>query len=208
MSTTTPTWTDNVTVIASVVLARGSTSRGTLDLRAKLGGRVFLKAGRGGTSAITADGLVYIVRPVLNNDAAGGVHPFYYQTPCPGTAAVATTVNSDSNSGQAALNVAAIGAIVAGNFICIQDSGGGVTRLEYHRVSKVAAGVLTLDRNLSITHTAAQADTVRSQADILAPIFIPGGSLYEIIVDYGAASAGDSITIQVLAQTFDSLGTV
>ena len=37
MATTTPSWTDNVSVITASVLARGSVARGTLDLRSKRG---------------------------------------------------------------------------------------------------------------------------------------------------------------------------
>lgn len=205
MSTITPTWTDNVSVITEQVLIRGSTVRGTLDLRTKFGAMLFCKVGRGGTTALT-NGVDLLIRRVLNNDAAiaGGVHPVHVALASSTTAASSTTVSSDSNSGQAALNVTSIAGFVAGDLICIQDSGGGVTRLEWQRVSKTATGVLTLDRNLQFTHTAAQADTVRNKSDVFNPIWVPGGSLVEVIFDYGDDSAGDSATVQALAQTDDS----
>lgn len=207
MSSVTPVYTDNVSVIAAAVLARGSTTRGTIDLRSKLGARLYAKLGRGGTTALT-NGVNLLIRPVVNNNgaSAGAVHPYSIDMLSQTVAASSTTcATSDSNSGQAALNVASITGFAAGDLICIQDSGGGVTRLEWHRVSKTATGVLTLDRNLSFTHTSAGADTVRNKADVFPPIWVPGGSLYEVIFDYGDDAAGDSVTIQCLAQTHDSM---
>lgn len=200
-----PNWSDNVSIIAVTTLARGSTSRGVLDLRTKYGSFIFNKIGRGGTNALS-NGVVILVRRVLNNDGAtaGAVHPFFTSQTSGTTAASSTTVNSDSNSGQSTLNVTSISGFSAGDYICIQDSGGGVTRLEWQRVSKTSAGVLTLDRNLTFTHSSVQADTIRSAADVFAPIFVDGGSLYEVIFDYGDDSTGDTVTISSLAQTFDS----
>jgi hypothetical protein len=189
------------------VLSRGSTSRGTIDLRSKIGAYIFPKIGRGGATALT-NGVNVLIRRVLNNDTAqvGGVHPVGINLLSIATAAnLNTTVDADSNSGQAVLNVASTTTVVAGDIICIQDSGGGVTRLEWHRVSKVSAGVsVTLDRNLQYTHTGAQADTVRNKADVFSPVWVDGGSLVEVIFDYGDDSAGESVTVQALAQSWDS----
>jgi hypothetical protein len=203
MGTITPTWTDNVSVISAQVLARGSTLRGTLDLRSKIGARLFIRLGRGGTTAL-GTAATLLVRPVVNNDAAGGVHPApSWGTQTSTAAANSTTVSSDSNAGQAVLTVASGTGFAAGQIICIQDNGGGVTRLEWARISKISGGTITLDRNLTYTHTSAQADTVRNQADVFIAPFIDGGTLYEVIVDYGAAGSGESLTVQVLAQTYD-----
>lgn len=204
MGTITPTWADNVSVVSAQVLARGSTVRGTLDLRSKFGAKLFVRVGRGGTAALT-NGVDILVRALINNGSAGGEHPGAVAAIRTGTnAANSTTVSSDSNSGQAVLTVASGTGFAADQIICIQDSGGGVTRLEFHRISKISGGTITLDRNLGYNHTSAQADTVRNQAHVNAPIWIPGGSLYEVIFDYGDDAAGDSVTVQALAQTFDS----
>lgn len=199
----TPVWTDNVSVIAAAVLARGSTTRGTLDLRAKFGARLFIRMGRGGTTGLT-NGVDVLVRALVNNGAAGGASPAAVIPLLSQTAAGAsTTVAADSASGQAALNVALITGFAAGDLICVQDADAGVTRLEFHRISKTATGVLTLDRNLDYTHTAAQADTVRNKADAWTP-WLPGGALYEVVLDYGDDAAGDAVTVGVIAQTYDS----
>ena len=117
-------------------------------------------------------------------------------------AASSTTVNVDSASGQPALNVTAITGFASEDIIAIQDSGGGFTRLEFHRVSKTAAGVLTLDRNLQFSHTAVQADTVRNKADVFAPIWLSGGSLWSVIFDYGDATGGDTAVVAAFAQPY------
>jgi hypothetical protein len=201
-NTVTPTWTDNVTVISDQVLARGSTLRATLDLRTKIGAYLFAAAGRGGTTALT-NGVNVEVRRTLNND--GAIHPSSPASRLTGTtAASSTTVNVASNSGQAAVNVASSTGFAAGDLICIQDSGGGVTRLEWARVSKVAVGVITVDRTLQYTHTSGQADTVRNKADVFNPIWITGGATYEVVCDYGDDAAGDAITLRAIAQTYDS----
>ena len=209
MSTTTPTYSDNVSVIAAAVLARGSTTRGTSDLRGKHGAWLFVRLGRGGTTALsggTTAGVSVLIRRTLNND--GIIHPTGIELLGSTAAASSTTVNVDSNSGQAALNVASITGFAAGDLICIQDSGGGVTRLEWARVAKTATGVLTLDANLKISHTAAQADTVRNKADVFAPIWLDGGATWEVVIDYGDDTAGESVTVEVKAQTLDSYTTV
>lgn len=202
MSTTTPSWSESA-VIAATTLARGSTSRGTLDLRSKRGAYLMMAIGRGGTTALT-NGIQVLVRRTINNDAT--IHPaavveFSSQT----AAAVSTTVNSDSNSGQAAINVASIGAIVAGDVVCIE--GASNARQEFHRISKVAAGILTSDVNLKTTHTSAQGDTVRNKADVWT-VWIDGGATYEVVFDYGDDSAGDTASIVATAQVYDSDGTV
>ena len=203
MATITPTWTDNVSVLAAQTLARGSTVRATLDLRSKWRARLLIRIGRGGTTALT-NGVDVQVRPTVNNNAdthAGAVVALRSGT----AAAASTTVNSDSNSGQNALNVASSTGFAAGDLICI--TGASQARQEFARVAKVTAGVLTLDAPLRNTHTSAQADTVRNQAEAW-PIEIEGGATYEVIIDYGDDSAGESVEVQALAQTLDSITSV
>lgn len=208
---TTPTYTDAVSIIAAAVLARGSTARGTIDLRGKHGAWVFAKLGRGGTTALT-NGVNFLARRVLNNDVAmaGGAHPYQFDLLSQTAAASATTVGADSAAAQNELKLASVAGLAVGELLCVQDSGGGVTRLEWVRVSKltVASGTgVTLDRPLQFTHTLAQADTVRSKADVFAPFWIDGGSLWECIFDYGDDAAGESVTVHCAAQTLDSLAT-
>jgi len=207
--TTTPVYTDNVSVIAAATLARLGTARGTIDLRTKYGAWLFFKIGRGGTTALT-NGIDILVRRVLNNDVAtpGGRHPAGVQlamaaptTACNGN----TTVAATSAAGQNEILTAGVANFAAGDLICITDAA--FTRLEWSRVSKLTVAVgtgLTLSAPLQYTHTLAQADTVRNKADVLFPLWIDGGSLWEVIFDYGDDAAGDNAIVQVLAQSFDS----
>jgi hypothetical protein len=207
----TASFTDNVSVVAAAVLARGSTARGTLDLRAKFGAYLFIKIGRGGTTALT-NGVDVLLRRMLNNGAAGtvgGVHPagiplLSSTVACNGNTTIAGT---NVAAGDVEIHTAAVTNFAAGDLICIQDAGGGVTRLEWARVSKltVASGTgLTLDSPVLFAHTTAQADTVRNKADVFAPVWLAGGSLYEVIFDYGDDAAGESVTVSALAQSYDS----
>ena len=131
MATATPVWTDIVSVIATATLAAGNKTRGTLDLRSKFGAMLFLRLGRKGATA-PASSIQAQIRRVLNNDAAGGIHPGA-PIPLAGSTSTgqATTVNSDSASGQNVLNVASVTNFAAGDLICIYDAS--FNRLEFHR---------------------------------------------------------------------------
>ena len=41
-------------------------------------------------------------------------------------------------------------------------------------------------------------------ADVFPQIWLQGGSLWELVVDYGAASSGADYVIEAKAQTYDS----
>lgn len=210
MATTTPQFTDNVSVVPAQLLAVGSGNvvKGTLDLRNKFGALLFLRVGRTGTDALS-DGVSIQVRPTLNNDVIG--HPVGISRLTSAAAASGTTVSIDSANGQRTLNVVSATGFAAGDIIAIQDSGGGVTRLEWARVSKKNPANLILDRDLQFTHTAVQADTVHNEADTFAPIWLSisaGGALWEIIFDYGDDLVGDSVVVEAKAQTYDSDQTI
>ena len=71
-------------------------------------------------------------------------------------------------------------------------------------MSKVSGSTLVLDDNLGFTHTAAQADNVTRIADVFPPVWLQGGTLWEVVVDYGAAGSGADYVVQVLGQVYDS----
>jgi hypothetical protein len=202
---TNPTTFTTATVVTAQVLARGNNVRGTIDLANKVGAFLYPRIGRGGTTAVT-NGIVVQVRAVPGLTGSTTIHPVSNKSRQGGTTtAVSTTcATTDSNSGTQALNVALITGFSASDVICIQDSGGGVTRLEWAYVSKTATGVLTLDAPLQFTHTAVGADTVRNQSDVFSPIWLEGGRLYEVIFDYGRATTGDSMTVQAISDIYPS----
>lgn len=199
MASITPSFTDNVSVIAAADLARGSIARGTLDLLAKWGAWLMVRLGREGTTALDVSAKV-VIRRLINGVAIR--HPAAAILESQVAAAQSTTVNVDSNSGQNVLQVASVASFAAADLIVI---GAGTAREEWARVSKISGSTLVLDSNLLSTHTAAQADTVRNKADVFAAIWVEGGAQYEVVVDYGAATTGESLRVEVLAQRFDSV---
>ena len=202
MASLRPVWIDNVSVIAAQTVAFGSVVRATLDLRLNYGAMLFVRLGRKGTAAPSVAMKVQI-RRMLNNGAAGGEHPGAV-IPLSGTNSTghATTVNADSAAGQHVLNVASVTGFLPSDLICIYDLT--FARLEFARVSKVSGSTLVLDSPLGFTHTAAQADNVTRQADVFAPVWLHGGALWEVIVDYGFPSSGADYVCQAFAQVYDS----
>jgi hypothetical protein len=171
---------------------------------------VTIKVGRGGTAALT-NGVAILLRPIINNGTAttGGREAAGIALQSGTTAAdLSTTVNVTVNSGQKEVKTASITGFAVGDWLCIQDSGGGVTRLEFGRIAKlsVASGTgVTLDRNLAYQHTSAQADTVRNKSDVFVEQWLYGGALWEVVFDYADDAAGDSVTVVARARTLDCI---
>ena len=202
MASLTPVWTDNVSVIPAQTVAFGNVVRGTLDLRLNYGAMLFVRRGRKGTAAPSTSIKVQI-RRVIDNGGAGGLHPgAVIPLASSTTTGHATTVNVDSAAGQPVLNVASVTGFVAGDIVCLYDAA--FARLEFARVSKVAASTLVMDAPLGFAHTAAQADNVTRIADVFAPVWLHGGALWEVVVDYGASTSGADYVAQALAQVYDS----
>src|SRR5688500_693386 len=144
MASVTPVWTDNVAVISASTVAFGNTLRGTVDLRAKFGAMLMVRLGRKGTAAPSTSIKVQI-RRVLNNGGAGGAHPGAVVPLASGTTTGhATAVTGDSAAGQPVLNVASVTGFVAGDIVFNYDAA--LNRLEFARVSKIAASTLVMDR--------------------------------------------------------------
>lgn len=198
----TPTWTESALVTINT-LARNAVSRTTLDLRAKFGAYVLARIGRGGTTALT-NGVDFICRRTYNNDAEifpAGLPAFRGES----VAANGTTCAASGNTAPVtSLTVASTTGYAAGDLICIQDNATPTGLTEWARVARVtSATVLLLDAPTKNSHNST-AHTVRNKADAWA-VYLEGGALWEIIVDYGDDTAGESITLEVVAQTNDSI---
>lgn len=83
-----------------------------------------------------------------------------------------TTVNVDSSSGAAVLNVASTTGFEVGEII---EVGYGTARFEEVEILSIGIGTITATTNLTFTHTAAQADTVKKQLRHKALPFIRYG---------------------------------
>jgi len=206
MAISTPNWTDNIALAGTLAtpqtLAHSNKVKGTLDLRSKFGGFLFVRLGRLGTNAPSSPILVQ-VRRVGTTVGQGGAS---FALLGGNSSGQASTVSSDSNSGQNLLVVANTVSFNQGDSLCIYDSG--FTRLEFARISRTipgSPGTLVLDDELGFTHTAAQADNVTKAADVFAPLLLLPGCVWELIVDYGAATSGSDCVVQAFAQTYDSI---
>jgi hypothetical protein len=201
MSTTTPTYTET-TIIAAAALARGSQLSGTIDLSAKIGGWLFMRAARSSNKALSS-GVTAFARRTIASGADGHPSPLA-NTSFKGLkgAAVQTTVNVDSSSGQRVLNVGSTVQFKAGQVISICDGdGSGVSRLEFHRIMELTNTTLILDRNLRYSHTLSEADFVTNQADVFDPVFLAGGCIWEVVLDYSNDRSGDKMFGHAVIQT-------
>ncbi|MGC8668552.1 MAG: hypothetical protein ACP5VE_10615 [Chthonomonadales bacterium] len=203
MPTITEQWTDNVAVLPATTLSYGGRLRATLDLRTKRGAFLFVRLGRKGTAA-PASPIKTLVRRLLNNGGPGGGHPaaFIALPDTSSAAGAATTVSADSLAGQNLLSVASIAGFALGDLVCIYDAA--YTRLEFGRISSIGASWLVMDAPLGYSHTAAQGDGVSRLAELPPPVWLGGGALWELVVDYGAAASGSDYAVQAVAQTYDS----
>jgi hypothetical protein len=209
----TPNWTDAVVVVAPQKIAAAAASvRGTIDLRGKFGARLFCKLGRLTTTVLAASVNVY-VRPVLNNDVAGGMsgnvagalHPIGPQFQSQIAVTVCPTVATTAAAGDKTLVLSSGTSMAEADVICISDSGGTTfTRTEFNIVSKVVSATLTLANGLEYAHTSGQADIVSRLADVFGAIPLPGGALWEVIFDYSRSATGGDIVVMAHAQRYDS----
>ena len=94
-----------------------------------------------------------------------------------------TTVNVDSNSGQPVLNVASETGFEVGEKV---EIGYGTARFEIHRILSIAVGQLTLENNLTYTHTSVQADTVKKNLRVHVLPFIRFGEVSGVYTNESA----------------------
>lgn len=204
-STITPTWSDNVTVLAIGAINRNTVSRtAPIDLRTKWGAMLFVRIGRGGTTALTT-GVAVIARRTINNNGiehvGGAAASFLGQT----AAAIGTTcAAAGNNAGVTSLVVASSASFAVGDLIWVASAAPANTDSEWCRVSQITdATHLLLDAPTKFAHNNV-AHTVRNKSDLYT-IWLEGGATYELIIDYGTSTTGEAITAEVWAQTLDSI---
>lgn len=210
-----PSWTDTgTTVISPVTLGRGEVKRNTIDLRTKFGARLFLGVGRGGTAALSAGVNVEVRRiPNAGGIAWPGAPEVAYVSDT--AAAYAKSINNAGgyNIGTAAFAVTGTGTSVADEDLCfwgataVQANGAALPNLEFLRVSKYLSPTLTVDGPCKVAKINNELFT--NNANLWTP-WIAGGSMVEVIFDYGAAASGtgDAVAVVCYAQTYDKLAKV
>ena len=163
--------------------------------------------GRGGGTAIAPVGPLLTVNRLWNNSAAGGrqtTPDASQQGSVTGATANTTCSGAANTSGQNILTPASMTGFIAGDpaagVICIQDAG--LARVEWATIDEVLASTLVLSAPLQFTHPSG--DTIRNMADCFAPEWVAGGSVVEILFHYGWQTTGDSYTVQVNGQVWQS----
>ena len=199
------------------VRSRGNIRRIVHDLTAAYGAFVLVRLGRGGTAALDVGVGVRVNRLIAYTEDGSG--PLPYST-TPGAyvighlaplasvvsaieAAVQSTVSVDEAAGSLNLTLTSATGFAAGDVITICGAGSAsYARWEVNRVDRVqAGGILYLETPLLFAHTAVQADVVLNKGEMWA-LEVDGGSQIEIIVDYGAATVGDAIDVEIFVQTY------
>lgn len=199
---TTPTFTPSA-VVSPATVTPGSlpVTRGTIDLSAVNG--AYLQARIGYTNSIDWDAPLSIqIRPMG--------HPSSVQSRTGSvTAATGNSVIATCSIGDMFFNVATGGsAFAAGDLIMLQNGGGGFTRLEFHRVAKVVSNTIHIDSPLVFGHISADNDVATNAATVFPEIWLPGGKIWEVIFDPGAATVGSNVVVLANAITFTDEETV
>lgn len=214
--TQTPSWTDGTTVLAIQALAKGAVARATFDLTGKPGARLGIFIGRTGATALDV-GIAVRVRRIMVTPTPDikwpGVSEFAATSDI---AAAVSGVCEDSgnpnNAGVTSLTLDAAKTFVAGTngeiilFIC-DNTTTPTTASEFVRQSVATSTTVKLLDAPTLSNHNNTAHTVSDKSNQWMP-WLEGGSQYEIIVDYGAATTGDTAVIGAYLQTLDSLGSV
>jgi hypothetical protein len=207
MATFTPVWTDSGTqVISPRCMARGTVVRGTIDLRTAFGAYLFAAIGRGGITALT-NGVNFIARRVPNND---GIHIAADTVNFTSSyaAAILKLINYGSNytSGVTAMVIDGTGTTIPGEVYCLWGQTSipadttALSTLEFLRaVNTGSTTAITFDTATKQAHN--DNEYITNKADAWC-VWIPGGSVYEVIFDYGDDAAGESVAIVCYAQTY------
>jgi hypothetical protein len=216
MATITPSWTDNGgTVISPQVLTRGNTKRGTIDLRAKPGAFLLVGIGRGGTTALDV-GVSVQVRRTANNDAR--LMPMVPGSDYAKVSATAAAYLKQINNG-AGYAAAAVDMVVDGTGTPAADedlcfwgtasapsglsNAAALANLEFVRLSKWANGSSTITADAGIKVAKIDNEYFANKAEGWQ-FWLAGGCVWELVVDYGAATAGEPIAIVGYYQSYDS----
>lgn len=222
MSTTTPTWTDAASaLVAAQILAPAKVSRTELDLSGKVGAYVVACVGRTHTTAITSNWFFRIRRMVLNEAKSQPGGPINY-TGAAAAASIATVQDTTvaSNLTTIPMTSTPTGLGTQDKAICFtghsQPSGltqGVTVPAEFCRLvaawsnTNTSAGTtIWVDAPTTVTKVASE--VVSNSAEIIGPLWLPGGARYEVIFDYAAATAGENLVIAAYYQTYDSDDTV
>jgi len=215
-----PSWTDNVAVRTPYALLKGDSLIVTtgLDLRTKVGGFLRIGVGRYATGTLNV-GIDVLVKRILTDPAAAAVHRYsapwaqftggisYSNQLINNAAGYAAGVRSIAFDGQAAST-----AFAHGDPLCflgltaIPEASGAITfaagvNMEFLRCSAGTATPFIPDAATSFAHADNEYFTA---ADAWTPLWLPGGSAYELVFDAGAVTTASGVfACMADLQTYD-----
>ena len=201
MSVITPDYTDDIEVIAGVILATETTTKATFDLSTKHGGWLDLSAGRVDDTAFSAGDISFHVSPTWNSGATPHASAGHSRSGAASTAAD-NVVATSASVGDTELILTSAAGFAAGDVIAIMDSTPSVTRLEFNRVVAVVSNALLLANPLQYAHTSGDADIVTSAADVYEPMWLAGGTIWNVVAWNNHASV--SAVVRALGRTLNS----
>lgn len=193
---TTPVFTSSV-LLARTSLSSGNLVRTTLDLTGKYGADLWVLIARQTTTAFGSNPPSVIVRPTYSTDTKR-VPGDVYGRPTNSTTSTRTTLASTATAGDTQLALTSGTGFAADQIIGIEV---GSSSVEFARVSKVVSNTAYLDAPIIATHTPGTIYVSNYAESVYVPL--PGGRIYEIIVDYGNSSSGPDLDIIKLVNTYD-----
>lgn len=200
MAVVTPTSPTFSTIIAPLVLASGTTlgTRQTLDLKTKFGAFLYPMIGRRAATALTRSGYIAIRRS-HNSNASFQFPNSAYDFVSSIVAANSTTVSSGGAAGATTVVLASGTGYAADQWACLHSDDTNANRVEFVKITDLTTATIAVDRVFLVSHNAS--DRVTNQADVGAPIWLPGGDIYEITP---VNNSGQSLVFHCLAATYDS----
>lgn len=212
MGTINPTWVDNVSVQAAYALGAGNklVVTNNLDLRGEHGAYLFIGVGRSGSTALT-NGVDVRVRRLLNNGTGAPKYCSDLVAFRSGINCGARAINNGAGyaAGDSSFAFDGTGgtAHAVGDMLCfwgvdaIPGADGLVSPAngaEFLRVSKGTTTPVVVDTGAGV----AKIDNeIFCQADAWMA-WLPGGSAYELVFDYGDDAAGGRVLCMAHLQKY------
>lgn len=164
----------------AIVTNQNLGTRSTLDLTTKIGATLLVFIGRRANTTPTRAGYVAIRRTDYSNNSPivvpSPILDVYNQGPT--TAAAATTLTAQSNSGTNTVTVTANTGFAVGDVVCFSDATGA--RIQWNRIALIGGtSNLTFTLEFPLHINANNGDTISNLADCRS-VYLPGGDVYEI----------------------------
>ena len=191
-------------IIAPATLAYANMASGYLDLRNCVEAFVYVGVGKADTTQ-PGTAPVVRVRRTRNANAAGtvggGAMPGGINPTCTITGTIVKpAITVDAAAGATSLTVTNT-SMAVGQRVCIIDTGYTFARFEVHTISQLVSTTgIVLDDGLLFAHTAVQGDLVINLAEMWE-CYCPGGSVWQVQVDYRASATGSNQLVWAYAVT-------